>query len=79
MYHIKLICELLINTGIFFCPTGYAQHAFPYRLQCILNGVGMIDISTSRFGYKRFTRTVAVAGIAALAMVMGNGSASAGV
>ncbi|PQP25309.1 MspA family porin [Rhodococcus opacus] len=39
----------------------------------------MTDISTSRFGYKRFTRSVAVAGIAALAMVMGNGTASAGV
>jgi len=79
MYHIKLICELLINTGIFSCPTGYAQHAFSYRLQCTLNGVGMTNISTSRFGYKRFTRSVAVAGIAALAMVMGNGTASAGV
>ncbi|MBC2641424.1 MULTISPECIES: MspA family porin [unclassified Rhodococcus (in: high G+C Gram-positive bacteria)] len=39
----------------------------------------MTDISTSRFGYKRFTRSVAVAGIAVLAMVMGNGTASAGV
>ena len=39
----------------------------------------MTDISTSRVGYKRFTRSVAVAGIAALAMVMGNGTASAGV
>ncbi|QYB04509.1 MspA family porin [Rhodococcus sp. USK10] len=39
----------------------------------------MTDISTSRVGYKRFTRGVAVAGIAALAMVMGNGTASAGV
>nr|WP_271210374.1 MspA family porin [Rhodococcus wratislaviensis] len=39
----------------------------------------MTNISTSRFGYKRFTRSVAVAGIAALAMVMGNGTASAGV
>jgi hypothetical protein len=39
----------------------------------------MTDISTSRFGYRSFTRAVAVAGIAVLGMVMGNGTASAGV
>ncbi|QHE66990.1 MspA family porin [Rhodococcus sp. WAY2] len=39
----------------------------------------MTDITTSRYGYKRFTRAVAVAGIAVLGMVMGNGTASAGV
>ncbi|MFZ2175885.1 MAG: MspA family porin [Rhodococcus sp. (in: high G+C Gram-positive bacteria)] len=39
----------------------------------------MTDISTSQLGHRRFTRAVAVAGIAVLAMVLGNGTASAGV
>ncbi|ABG99605.1 possible porin protein MspA (plasmid) [Rhodococcus jostii RHA1] len=39
----------------------------------------MTEISTSRFGYRSFTRAVAVAGIAVLAIVLGNGTASAGV
>ena len=39
----------------------------------------MTNISTARPGYKPFTRLAAVAGIAVLAMVMGDGTASAGV
>lgn len=39
----------------------------------------MTNISTARPGHKPFTRLAAVAGIAVLAMVMGNGTASAGV
>src|SRR6476620_5025270 len=42
-------------------------------------GIRMTNISTARPGYKPFTRLAAVAGIAVLAMVMGNCTASAGV
>src|SRR6476661_5397947 len=42
-------------------------------------GIGMTNISTARPRHKPLTRIAAIAGIAVLAMVMGNGTASAGV
>lgn len=53
--------------------------SYVFRREFRTNGVGMTNISKSRSKYTGLTRALAVAGVAALAMVLGNGTASAGV
>ncbi len=58
-------------------PVTLSSYAFRRKFRT--NGVGMTNISKSRSKYTGLTRALAVAGVAALAMVLGNGTASAGV